>query len=252
MTTNISRRRWLAITAALPLGGWALANGATQAVAAQGHGAPQLANAAAGTINNQLVAVTSEHRLFVRDPVPQNVNWLDVGHANDVVGIAYLGGLLWAATTDNRIWVRPPITPEIDWAPFSQTDHPVTALTAADGRLWALTTNQDLQVLNPSNTAWTDIGAAPSDTVTAITALNGRIWATTTTNELWWRSTTLTSTNWTKAGHANGVTALAALGGYLWAATTDDRLWRRSSALTDVSWTHVGHAIHVTEMTAVP
>jgi hypothetical protein len=36
-----------------------------------------------------LFAATSNNRLWVRDPVLAEVDWRDIGHANDVVAMAF-------------------------------------------------------------------------------------------------------------------------------------------------------------------
>jgi hypothetical protein len=59
-------------------------------------------------INGKLLAANSDNRLWWRDAVGYEVNWEDIGHANNLVAMAAINGKLFAANNDNRLWWRDP------------------------------------------------------------------------------------------------------------------------------------------------
>jgi hypothetical protein len=77
----------------------------------------------------KLWAVTSDNKLWDRDPIESNVNWQQVGHANNVTAMAALNGKLWATTSDNKLWTRDPIESNVNWQQVGHANN-VTAMTA--------------------------------------------------------------------------------------------------------------------------
>ncbi len=58
-------------------------------------------------LDGKLYCATSDNQLWMRDPVPWEVDWVNIGHANNVVAMAAVNGSLFCATSDNRLWTRP-------------------------------------------------------------------------------------------------------------------------------------------------
>jgi hypothetical protein len=64
---------------------------------------------AMAAINNKLFCATKDNSLWWRDPVGWEVNWDRIGHANNVVAMAAINNKLFCATNDNRLWWRDPV-----------------------------------------------------------------------------------------------------------------------------------------------
>ena len=96
---------------------------------------------------------------------------------------------------------------------------------------------------------WKLIGHAQD--VVAMTALNGRLFAVTRQDQLWWRDPVEEDIPWTHMGHAQNVVGMAALNGKLFVATDDGKLWWRDPYGFDIPWEHIGHAQEVVAMTAL-
>jgi hypothetical protein len=121
-------------------------------------------------ISHQLVAATGDNGLWIRDPVEANINWRQVGHANNVTGLAFLSGKLWAATSDNTLWTRDPVEANINWQQVGHANN-VRAMTAINGKLWAATSDNKLWTRGPveANINWQQVGHA--NNVRAMTAI---------------------------------------------------------------------------------
>lgn len=66
-------------------------------------------------LNGKLFAATSENILWMRDPVPYNVNWQPIGHANYIVAMTAINGKLFAFTADQGLWMRDPVPYNVNW-----------------------------------------------------------------------------------------------------------------------------------------
>ena len=75
--------------------------------------------------SGKLFAATSDNRLWARDPVPSDVNWQDIGHANNVRAMAFGNGKLFAATSDNRLWARDPVLSDVNWQDIGHANNVV-------------------------------------------------------------------------------------------------------------------------------
>jgi hypothetical protein len=64
---------------------------------------------AMAAINNKLFTSTRQNRLWWRDPVGVDVNWDRIGHANNVHAMTAINNKLFAATNDNKLWWRDPV-----------------------------------------------------------------------------------------------------------------------------------------------
>src|SRR5262249_54455549 len=76
-------------------------------------------------INNKLFAATGDNRLWARDPVLSNINWQQIGHANNVVAMTALNNKLFAATRDNVLWARDPVLSDINWQQIGRANNVV-------------------------------------------------------------------------------------------------------------------------------
>jgi hypothetical protein len=127
-----------------------------------------------------LFVATSDNRLWARDPVLSEVNWFDIGHANNVTAMTGGTGWLWATTTDNRLWRRLGLQYEINWQEIGHANN-VVGMTFANGNLFP---------------------ASPP-------APSGKLFAATSDNRLWARDPVLSDVNWQDIGHANNVVGMA-------------------------------------------
>jgi len=62
--------------------------------------------AAMAAINGKLFAVTKDNKLWMRDPIPSDMPWQHIGHANNVAAMAAINSKLFAATEDDKLWMR--------------------------------------------------------------------------------------------------------------------------------------------------
>lgn len=54
--------------------------------------------------STKLIAATSDNILWARDPVLSDVNWQQIGTADDIVGMVVVSPKLFAATRRNVLW----------------------------------------------------------------------------------------------------------------------------------------------------
>ena len=66
-------------------------------------------------IKGRLFAATKNNILWIRSPVDNDIPWIGIGHANNVVGMTALNGYLFAATGDNKLWKRKPVDHNVPW-----------------------------------------------------------------------------------------------------------------------------------------
>jgi hypothetical protein len=94
----------------------------------------------------KLFCATRDNRLWMRDPVWQDVDWQRVGHANSVVSMTAMGSDLVCATTDNQIWKRPASAADINWTVIGTAPAAVSGLAYQqnDNSLWVTTTDNRL------------------------------------------------------------------------------------------------------------
>lgn len=199
--------------------------------------------------NAKLFAATRDNRLWARDSQLRDIAWQQIGAANNVVGMAWLGNRLFAATRDNRLWVRDPVLLPLPWAPIGHANA-VVAMTALGDKLYAATSDNRFWMRDPvlADLAWQQIGSA--NNVVALAAANGMLFAATRNNRLLMRLPVPVGASWTDIGHANNVVAMTASGGRLFAATSDNRLWEREATPANLSWRVIGHADNVAAMAA--
>ena len=106
-----------------------------------------------------------------------------------------------------------------------------------------------LAALGEEDPEWQQIGRA--DEVIAMTAMDGKLFAVTRDNRLWGRDPVPQDIRWQLLGSANRVVALAGVNGRLFGATRDHKLWMRESTALNAAWRHIGYADVVTALTAV-
>lgn len=118
-------------------------------------------------------AATSDDKLWMRE-YGDGRGWTHIGHANDVVALATIGGkgldgTLFAATSDGGIWERDALPAEVEWRRIGTVDE-VSAMTAVNHRTWngaiPVDAGQLFLTTNPGNelfvaevaqpTAWTE------------------------------------------------------------------------------------------------
>jgi hypothetical protein len=118
----------------------------------------------------KLWAVTRDNKLWTRGPIQANVNWQEVGHANNVTAMASLNGKLWAATSDNKLWIREPVEANVNWQEVGHANN-VTAMASLNGKLWAATSDNKLWIREPveANVNWQEVGHA--NNVTTMTGV---------------------------------------------------------------------------------
>jgi hypothetical protein len=112
--------------------------------------------------NNKLFASTSDNQLCLRDPVADPLvprystpgsageGWYNIGHANQVVAMAFWAtlhkggsydcegyGKLFAATSDNKLWWRVPEETNLEWMHIGHAIKFV-AMTASNSKLFAV------------------------------------------------------------------------------------------------------------------
>lgn len=206
-----------------PANQWELIGGANNVVAMAG-------------CENTLFCATNDNRLWARAPVPQNILWTEIGHANWVTAMASpieaagdraVG--LFCTTTDHRLWWRSPVLSSATWELVGAAPANVVALAACNYFLFAATSSNRLWVRPTSggDVAWTDIGHA--NNVRCMAATNGKLYCVTGDDRLWWRQPVHSNVNWTELGPGGGAIALAGHAGQLYAATAANTLLRRDA-----------------------
>jgi hypothetical protein len=179
------------------------------------------------TAAGQLYAVTTDDRLWVRDPQLSDVNWTYIGQAAGVRAIAGTATSLYGATTDNRLVVRGLEPWDVPWTAVGHANN-VTTMTALGSKLYAVTSDSklwDRDIVN-ANINWREIGTANG--VRALGASSTNLYGATTDNNLWRRSPVPTATGWTYIQRAYNVTGLASAYGHLFASTSDNHLLYRT------------------------
>lgn len=180
--------------------------------------------------------------------IPQ---WLQIGEANYVVGMAAINNKLFAATGDNRLWARDPVLSNPHWQQIGEANN-VAAMAAINNKLFAATHDNWLWARDPVLGAanWVQIGEA--NNVVGMAAIDNNLFAATSDNVLWVRPPVVTTnTHWTPIGHANRVVAMTATSTKLIAATSDNILWARDPVLSDVNWQQIGTADDIVGMAEV-
>jgi hypothetical protein len=179
-------------------------------------------------MQGKLYCATTANELWMRDPVPSNVNWTRIGHANGLRAMTALGGKLYCATNDNVLWMREAEPFDVAWTRIGHANN-VVGLAGVAGRLYCATTDNNLWMRDPvpSDINWTRIGHA--NNVVAMTATDAALLCVTQDGQLWRREPVPNDVPWQAIGQAPGsaaVTGLAILDGHLWATTADNWLWR--------------------------
>lgn len=198
--------------------------------------------AAAGT---RLFAATADDRLLAREIIMDVATWTDVGMASDVVDMAGDGEMLYALTEEHALFERLPLPYEIDWhyvdnvsdATAMALGHLLvedldyvypsraTFVTTAANRLL---TDSGWYSCN-GDEPWCDIGHA--NQVKALTAVSEELFAVTSAGKLWRRMSLETSSDvglaWEYMGQAQGIVALAAANSRLYGVTEEGHLWWR-------------------------
>jgi hypothetical protein len=191
--------------------------------------------------------------------------WERVGHAIDVCAMAACEERLFAATRDNRLRWREPVGQNLDWVEIGETPHQRTAWAAADlvlamaapaeaasdrpVGLYAVTCGATLWWREPvAYAGWTAVGHAGS--AVAMAAANSWLFAATRENRLRARPTSGGDAAWQDVGHADNVVAMAGLSGKLYCVTADHRLWWRQPVLSGAEWTPIGTAKNVVALAA--
>jgi len=131
-----------------------------------------------------LYAVTSDHKLWIRDALVVDAEWKHIGHANNVVAMTGAAGKLFAAASDNTLWIRDPIDSDADWTKIGQANN-VRAMASMGGRLYASTTDNKFWARDAraDDIGWKEIGSA--NDVVGLAALNGKFYAATPDHKLW-------------------------------------------------------------------
>lgn len=180
---------------------------------------------------------------------PQSSNWKDIGHANDVRGLAMADdGKLYAATRENALWVRDAVPYPVNWRNIGHANQ-VTAMDSTASMLFAVTQDNKLWVrtLDP-NVAWSHIGHA--NHVVGFAAVPGKLFVATSDGQLWTRDTGLRPANWLVIGHAHDVIAMAGASDFLYVVTRDNKLWRRDTQSRAINWQVIGSAYRVVALAA--
>ena len=174
----------------------------------------------------RLFAVTSNHVLWWRSPVAEDVPWHAMGHATSVCGLTACDGALYCATTDGKLWTRSIHGHDRPWRHIGHATS-VVAMTALDGRLFAATANHKLWRRDPvdADIPWEDMGHA--QLVAGLAATRGKLFAATTDGNLHWRHPYGGDLAWHRYGHAQEVVGMTAIGDRLFVATQQGKLWQR-------------------------
>jgi hypothetical protein len=193
-------------------------------------------------------------------PPPEDP-WKDAGIAPNVEGLAYWDGILYAATSItgavgvvvHQLSVRDASDVSALWQPVgSLMLRQWTGLTALDGKLYAVTEDDQLLIRDavPSDAAWAPIPSTNSNVV-ALAAFDGNLYAATSDNQLSVRDAVSAEAGWTVLGPApNNLVGLAASwygsGWVLYAATSDNQLFIRNPSVPDGTWQPLEDADNLT------
>ncbi|MDJ0743365.1 MAG: hypothetical protein QNJ32_08385 [Xenococcaceae cyanobacterium MO_167.B27] len=77
-------------------------------------------------------------KLWVRNATSNNENWIEIGHANNVVAMAGVNGQLFAATRDNKLWIRNATSNNENWIEIGHANN-VVAMVGINGQLFVTT-----------------------------------------------------------------------------------------------------------------
>ena len=108
--------------------------------------------------------------------------WTEIGHANNVVAMTALDGLLFAVTADNTLWTRRPVLSNVDWTAIGQAPG-VRALGSTPGSLYGVTA-MGISRRDPvlTDSPWQHVGDAPGARALAVS--DGYFYAATESNRL--------------------------------------------------------------------
>lgn len=180
-----------------------------------------------------------------------DTDWLDIGHAADVVAMTSLDGILFAATGNGVLWSRSAIASDIPWTNIGPAVD-VVGLAALDGQLFCATTQQRL-LTRPANGAgvvWKDTG--PAEDVTAMAAWSGRLFATTSNGRMWVRDPAGAGIVWDYFGEAPDTPALTVARDRFIGTASDSTLWWRSTQPgADVPWRQYGSGNDIVALAAI-
>jgi hypothetical protein len=139
---------------------------------------------------------------------------------------------LYAVTDDNRLWRREPVLEDIEWILLGPTPTLTALAASYEGLFAATPSNDLLHVSFAKvglPNAWDRIGHA--NDVVAMANLNGRLYCITSDGRLWTRLPVLYEIDWTPLGPPAPapVTGLAAHAGKLIVSTDTNQLWWRDA-----------------------
>jgi hypothetical protein len=140
------------------------------------------------------------------------------------------GAVLYAVTSDDRLWWRQPAEADINWAQIGTGPGGTRALACAGGSLYAVNSQGKLMRRSATHSAagWQDGPALGLHTeITSMASANDILYATTSTNRLVRTDKDFISESsaWVDILHCNFAVGLAIVEGALFVATTENRLW---------------------------
>lgn len=175
--------------------------------------------------------------------------WEDVGHANNVVGMAAVESKLFCATSDNTLWRRYPVLAEVVWRQIGHANN-VIAMAATRGLLFAITADNTLWWRDPveADINWTAAGNGPSGGIRALCASGSTLYAIDMTGTLVSRpASKVAVASWPAAfgqRPANPtIKTMTSYNGVLFAATDTNRLLRTGFDFIEESsaWVDIHH-----------
>lgn len=139
-----------------------------------------------------LYAATSNGRLWRREPVLHDAEWIEIGTCPTVTALAAsYEGLFGVTSNNDLVYLRfDQLEAGANWTRVGHTRN-VVAMTNLNGRLFCVTSDRTLQMRPPllHETQWTAIDTLP-DQATGLAAHAGKLIISTATNQLWWRDAT--------------------------------------------------------------
>jgi len=175
-----------------------------------------------------------------RDRIRQ-IDWEQIGSAENISALAGNNTRLFATTTDNRLLTRAATEADPAWRDIGQA-RGIVALAASQTALFAVTNSGSLirRPISMRDTNWGVTGDA--DGITALAVWGRRLFATTRDNRLVRRSTRDRSEIWLQVGPAEDVVSLTARLGDLLAIRSNGRVAMRPITGTDSPWVDAGPA----------
>jgi hypothetical protein len=138
-----------------------------------------------------LYAVTTDDRLWQREPVLRDLTWSAIGNAPSVVALAAsYEGVFGATSANDLVYLRfDQIGTGAGWTRVGHANN-VVAMTNLNGRLYCVTSDRTLWMRLPllHEVDWTPIGTVPV-AATGLAGHAGKLLISTVTNQLWWRDT---------------------------------------------------------------